>query len=65
MGKPTDKISADTSRSYTPELMPMMHAITRPSLQYKQVSKVNWQKSASPTCHPHGYKWIHPILTRI
>ena len=28
----------------------------------KHVSKVIWQKAASPTCHPRGYEWIRPIL---
>jgi len=29
----------------------------------QQVSKVIWQKAASPTCDPRGCEWIRPILT--
>ena len=39
--------------------------MTLATIKQKQKSKVIWQKSTSPTCHPRGREGINLILTPI
>ena len=58
-----DLYSARSSKRIRAHYCRRVHYKTCGGIKYKQVSKVIWQKAASPSCHPRGRRTMQNALT--